>query len=84
LLTICRHVSEGLIHFLRKLILLLVLNETLLLTKVIIPVHSKQASNLFNEVITISIAYKNPCGAEGEEKARFPQGREDAIPFFFF
>jgi hypothetical protein len=23
--------------------------------------------------------YKSPCGAEGEEKARYPQGRECAI-----
>ena len=25
---------------------------------------------------SITYKYKSPCGAEGEEKARFPQGRE--------
>jgi hypothetical protein len=27
---------------------------------------------------------KSPCGAEGEEKARYPQGREDAKWYFVF
>ena len=28
--------------------------------------------------------YKSPCGAEGEEKARYPQGRGDAKQYFDF
>ena len=28
--------------------------------------------------------HKSPCGAEGEEKARYPQGHEDAILYHSF
>ena len=31
----------------------------------------------------LAVKYKSPCGAEGEEKARFPQGIEYALLHYF-